>query len=824
MSLRSLLLWSVIVVMPATPSIAQTRLDVYPEEVIAHLSRMMTGACIEDVNHELYGGIYTQMVFGESFQEPPRSEPPVGFSACEGVWEVLPDGTLTAAEGQGPKLVRPEIALSDGAAGVEVYFDESVSGNAGLILRVRDPRRGADAFAGYEVSLDQKRGVLVIGRHERNWQPLAEVAVSIPLNRWIPLSARLSGGQISVQVDGRYVATCIDPKPLPAGAVGLRPWQRRAGFRNLWVDSGQGRQDVPFVSRGEAALEGAVSGMWRAVRTGQAQGTVALSTDRPFVGRQSQTLTMTTGPGAVGIENRGLNRQGMCFREGHVYEGCLWARATEDTPLAVALESADGTRTYARTVVTVATRDWGRLDFTLTPDAGDDDARLAIYLTQPGSVTLGYVALHPGEWGRFRGTASRRDVAEGLVEEGLTVLRCGGSMVNTDHYRWQKMIGPRDRREPYTGLWYPWSSNGWGILDFVQLCEASGFACIPAFNMGETPQSMADFVAYVNAPADTEWGARRAADGHPEPYRLRYVQLGNEESVDENYWTRFKPMAEAIWAADPDMTIIVGDFAFYEPIRDPFSFGGAPRIKSLAAHQKILQLAAAHNREVWFDVHVGSESPVRLGGLYTLPTLVEALHNLCPEARFKLCVLELNSNRHDLNRALANARSINSLERMGDDVRVVCSANCLQVDGQNDNGWDQGLLFLNPSTVWPQPPYFTMQMLSRHWLPLCVRAEVTGGEGALDVTAKRSEDGRTLQLQVVNYGNADISATVGLKGFRPTKPEASAEVLTGAPEAVNSATQPDVVKPRREQVKVEVGADSFVHSFPAHSFTILRLQ
>src|SRR2546430_6388310 len=99
----------------------------------------------------------------------------------------------------------------------------------------------------------------------------------------------------------------------------------------------------------------------------------------------------------------------------------------------------------------------------------------------------------------------------GLIDQGITVLRYGGSMVNAPEYRWKKMIGPRDRRAPYRGTWYPYSSNGWGIIDFLSLCEAAGFMGVPDFNMDESPRDMADFVEYVNGPAETEWGKRRAA-------------------------------------------------------------------------------------------------------------------------------------------------------------------------------------------------------------------------------------------------------------------------------------------------------------------------
>src|SRR5436853_5052244 len=112
------------------------------------------------------------------------------------------------------------------------------------------------------------------------------------------------------------------------------------------------------------------------------------------------------------------------------------------------------------------------------------------------------------------------------------------------------MVGPRDLRQPYRGTWYPYSSNGWGIIDFLDLCEAAGFAGIPDFNIDETPQDMADFVEYVNGSLESEWGKRRAADGHVAPYRLRYLELGNEERVDQIYFGKFKALAEAIWAKD----------------------------------------------------------------------------------------------------------------------------------------------------------------------------------------------------------------------------------------------------------------------------------
>jgi len=567
-----------------------------------------------------------------------------------------------------------------------------------------------------------------------------------------------------------------------------------------------------------------VSGMWRPIRRGDAMGSFDIDATHPFVGQSSQQISFTAGSGEVGIENQGLNRSGIGLVGGKDYQGHLWVRAKPNATVFVAIESADGQRVYGESRIEVQAGDWRKESFTLTPTTTDPAARFAIKLKQPGSVDVGYVYLEPGEWGRFKGLPLRKDVAEGLIAQGLTVLRYGGSMVNAPEYRWKKMIGLRDRRPPYKGTWYPYSSNGWGIIDFVSFCEAAGFLPVPAFNMDESPRDMADFMEYVNGPADSPWGRRRAQDGHPAPFHLTHIELGNEESIDEHYWERFKPLAEAIWAKDPDVIPVVGDFAYGRKIADPFHFDGAPRIHTLAAHQKILELARQHNREVWFDVHVGTERPREPAGLGGIPSFIDALGRLGPGARYKVVVFELNANRHDLARALSNAYAINELDRLGDRVPIVCSANCLQVDRRNDNGWNQGLLFLNSAKVWPQPPYFVTQMISRSNLPLCVRADVQSPANALDATALISPDHARLHLQVVNLEGRPVEAGIALHGFTFSGANVRVTELAGELRDVNTAQDPERVRSRETRwlAPFRGGAASF--TFAPNSFTVLELD
>ncbi len=802
---------------------ARTTLEIDAGRVLHRVSPLLYGACIEDVNHEIYGGLYSQMIFGESFQEPPLATPLKGFTAYGGRWSAH-GGVLEAEAGAGPKLVANELPFADGEIGVEIRFPAAHDGNAGLIVRVDRPANGADAFTGYEISLETS-GHLVVGRHRGDWKPLHRVPCPVPVDRWIPLVVRLRGAGVNVLVDGRDVLTFEDADhPLAKGRVGLRTWQRPAAYRNLWVKTDDSRRALAFEPSGsDDALQG-VSGMWSAVQSGSAWGRIDIETRAPFVGIQSQRLAFDAGSGAIGVANQGLNRWGLNVAAGKPYEGRIWARASAPTMLMLRFESRDGQRKLGEASVTVKSGEWSKYHFAITPTASDTTGRFTITLEQPGSVALGHVMLEPGAWGRFHDLPVRKDVAEALINQGVTVLRYGGSMINHPQYRWKEMIGTRDRRPTHAGTWYPFSTNGWGILDFLNFCEAAGFLGIPALNMGETPRDLVDFLEYLSGAQDSPWGRKRADDGHPEPYRLKYLELGNEEAVNDDYWKKFQPIAEAVWAKDPEIILIVGDFAYNMVIKDPDQFEGGAVVKSLAAHRKILELARERGREVWFDIHIGTNQPPEPHGLKAERSYIDQLGKLAPGAKYKVVIFEYNSGNHAMKRALANALATNEVERIGDSLPIACAANCLQPDGQNDNGWDQGLLFLNPSKTWLEPPGYLVQMLRRGFQPLLVHSALRGQTDKLSVNAKRGDDGKILVLQVVNWADEPRPTRLEIKGFAPSSPTATVEQMTGPLDAVNTAERPDQIKPTRSSWRHELKGGAAEYAFPARSITILRFE
>jgi hypothetical protein len=566
-----------------------------------------------------------------------------------------------------------------------------------------------------------------------------------------------------------------------------------------------------------------ISRMWRIVERGGATGACRIEKEKPFVGKQSQRITFSGGQGEFGVENQGLNRWGMHFVQGKPYEGVLWARAEKPVDIFVSIESKDGQEVAVQKQLSVKEGDWRRLAFTLEPEKAVPAGRFTVALHALGSVVLGYAFLQPGEWGCFKGLPDRRDVAEGLLDQGVTVLRYGGSMINHSEYRWKKMIGPRDKRQPHANTWYPYASNGWGILDFMDFCEAAGFLYIPDFNMDEKPGDMADFIEYAKGQPEGVWGRKRVEDGHPRPYDLRYVQLGNEERVDEKYYEKFEPLAEAIWAKDPKIILVVGDFCYMEEFDDPSRVrGSAAGLKTLEAQQKILQLAKRHDREVWFDVHVGTDGPLPDSSFDGFFSFRNALDKIADGAKHQVVTFEFNAGNHSQRRALANAIGIQRIQRDGR-IPIATSANCLQPDGQNDNDWDQGLLFLNPEKVWLQPPGYVTRMISRNYQPLSAPAEVAGGKD-LDVSAARSEDGKVLVLQVVNVGDRPQFATVEFEGFAPTKKSAAVEELSGPLDAANTTEAPQRIVPKTEDWEHGFAKKQVNRTFPPLSFTVIRFE
>ena len=166
------------------------------------------GSCIEDVNHEIYGGLYAQRIFGESFEEPLPTPRFRGFSSYEGSWDMR-DGVLHATAFSGSKMVSDSMTPADGEVSVDLRFPDGGE-SAGLIVRASRAGNGADNFYGYEIGLSADGKRVIIGKHKNNFEHIRDVAVDCDPRGWNSLSAKMKGSRIDVYLNGRKVTSFTD--------------------------------------------------------------------------------------------------------------------------------------------------------------------------------------------------------------------------------------------------------------------------------------------------------------------------------------------------------------------------------------------------------------------------------------------------------------------------------------------------------------------------------------------------------------------------------------------------------------------------------------
>lgn len=784
------------------------RISVDASRVMNTISPLIYGSCIEDVNHEIYGGLYDQKIFGESFEEPAETVVYDGFKSHNGNW-VLDGGVMKVNRGWGFQLIEQSNPFGDGSVEVDLKFTGTRGENAGLTVRVGEAGKGSDNFDGYEISLSYDGKKLIFGKHRYNWEPLKEADVAFNPLDWTHLKVELIGPEIRIFLNrsSEPALTYTDTQsPLLTGKVGLRAYYAETAFRDLTITDAGGVHAKPFtpVTRPD------VSAMWDLIQAPGCKADFRVDTDHPFNGKNCQMVRLATEPGRAGVANRSLNRWGIGVRKDQLFTGRIYLKADGlKGPVTVALQSADGLKTYASVSFDQIPRDWKQYVFKLKSASADPAARLAIWIDKPGTLWIDQVTLMQTGKDHFRGLPYRADIGEAVVDEGLTFMRYGGSMVNAAEYRFKKMIGDRDRRPPYTGLWNKYSTNGFGIEDFVAFCEAAGFTSAFAINIEETAQDAADMVEYLNGDASTPWGRKRAENGHPKPYNVKYIEIGNEECLNDqtmdadyaHYIDRFLDLYQAMHAKDPSVQFIIS--AWWRP--------EVPQVKN--TFLKLDGKAAYWDYHPWADPE---NAGLAIDSALTL--MKQKIHEWNPKTTLKCAIFEENGDLHNMQRALGHATTLNAVRRHSEFLLTSCPANALQPWKQNDNGWDQGQVFFTPTQVWGMPPYYAQQMASENHLPLRVWSEAHGGS---DVTAAVSEDGKSLVIHVVNYTGKPVDADIEVKGFKGQKSSANISTLSGNLSDRNTPDEPGKIVPQRSVAKIQ--GDTFKRTFPAYSYTLIRL-
>lgn len=806
------------------PETAKIKVDA--GKVQNKISPLIYGSNIEDVNHEIYGGFYDQRIFGESFEEPATGVDHSKWKRYAGFWTAK-GGILTIIPGrnttsnvfmngthpigvepdQSAKLVYDLKEFADATVQADLRFTGKGE-SGGLLLRVANPGIGDDVFEGYEISLSREGKKVMLGKHLQDFKMLKQESISFNPEIWNTLKVTVTGSEISVFLNQNRILSFKDENtPLLKGKIGLRTWKSGLEFQNILVQENGKSEKLPLAMPENMK----VSYNWDVISEAKAKSNFEIDSTHAYNGKYAQIVELISGSGKVGVANLGLNRWGIAVRAGHKIQGRVYLKAEQlKGAVTVALESADGSKIYASQKLSVTGKDWEKYLFALTTNASDRQARLAIYITSKGKIWIDQVVLMGTGEDQFKGLPVRADIGKSIMDEGTTFLRYAGTMVNSPEYRFKKMIGDPDKRPPYRGHWNRYSTNGFGIEEFLQYCEATSITPCFTVNIYETPQDMADMVEYLNGSETTEWGAKRAKNGHPQAYGVKYIEIGNEEVIFngdkkegyQEYIERYKLLSEAMKQKDNSLILIHS--AWWRPA---------------SKHMEYVFRQLNGKADYW-DLHVGGDDPK--AGLETdkqVTNMLRLFKEWDPGTKMKIAVFEENGSKHGIQRALGHATNMNAIRRHSENVLTSSPANALEPYLQNDNDWNQGQIFFTPDQVWGMPPFYSQKMQAENHLPLRVQSEV---DGNLDVTATKSEDSKTLILHIVNTGEEIVDANLEIREFEGRQPTAEVYTLSGPLTGSNTPAEPERYK--TEKSVHTFNGSTISHDFPAHSYTIIKFS
>ncbi|KAL4437047.1 hypothetical protein ABPG75_004186 [Micractinium tetrahymenae] len=308
--------------------------------------------------------------------------------------------------------------------------------------------------------------------------------------------------------------------------------------------------------------------------------TTALTKDQPLNAKNPVAMELTAGPGPrAGIVNFGY--WGVYVQKGQSYTVSLYARTSDKQPkdITVALLSEDQSASYANLTLSGVSGDWQRLSGELVSSATDANARLAV-LFKGGDLTLDSVSLFPTEnvkkgEGMTNPWPFRTDLLGALKALQPAFMRFpGGCYIEGDWmrnaFRWKDTIGPNEERPGHlNGVWGYWSTDGLGLFEYMLLAEElqtepvwvvnNGVAhmdSVRASDVWPMVEEALDSLEFISGPPDSKWGSLRAAMGHPEPWTINYMAIGNEDCGKWMYLNNYLLFFGAIRARYPHLTLI----------------------------------------------------------------------------------------------------------------------------------------------------------------------------------------------------------------------------------------------------------------------------
>ncbi len=574
---------------------------------------------------------------------------------------------------------------------------------------------------------------------------------------------------------------------------------------------------------------------WIEIHPNLAHGELSVRDDDPFNAANPHYVRIVSeGTATYGLSNEGF--RGMGVSKDEMYDFSAQIRVVDGSPvLRVQLYGGDGTLLDA-VLLTNFSSGWNKYTTTLHSKDTDPNARLAIVMDGKGIVDLDMVSLFPEHTWKSRPGGLRADMVQALADMHPGFLRFpGGCIVEgsvlSKRYQWKNTIGPVEERPLLVNRWNTefahrptpdyFQSFGLGFYEYFQLCEDIGAQPLPILNcgmacqfnsgelcplddLGPYIQDALDLVEFANGPTNTTWGGKRAALGHPEPFNLKMLGVGNEQ-WGQQYIDRYTLFARALKEKYPEIQLVSAAGPSPDDARFHFAW---PKLREL--HADIID-EHCYDKPDWFFNNTHRYDNYDRNGPKVFMGEYAAQSDRTVSVK----------NRNNLECALAEAAYMTGLERNGDVVRMASYAPLFA----NSEAWQwtPDLIWVDSLNVYRTPNYYVQQLYSLNHGDVVLPIKLDSASGAkLFASATRDNASGEVILKVVNGDSASASVQLKLTGLDKISSKAKITVLAGQPRDENSFAAPQKISPKESTL--EISGPEFQHEFPADSFTILRFK
>jgi alpha-N-arabinofuranosidase len=522
------------------------------------------------------------------------------------------------------------------------------------------------------------------------------------------------------------------------------------------------------------------------------------------------SVTAATDAAPAGVQNDGY--WGIPVRPQTSYTGSFYAKTdSAGVPVTVSLVN-DGTGATAATVtVTGLTSEWKQYSFTLKTAQVPVSANNHLILTVPHPATVWFdlVSLFPPTY-HGRPFGNRIDLMEKLAAMHPKFLRLpGGNYLEGDHiperFEWKKTIGPWVDRPTHPSPWRYRSSDGMGLLEFMEWCEdlkiEPVLAVYAGYSMAQEHvepgtalepyiQDALDEIEYVTGDAGTKWGAERAKNGHAAPFPLHYVEIGNEDWFDRSgsYDGRYAQYYKEIKQRYPDLQLIAtAPIKSVKPdVLDEHFYMSAEKSFSDADHYDKADRSGPKIFVGEWATREGEPTP-------------------------------------NLQAALGDAAWMTGMERNSDLVIMASYAPLFVNVNPGGMQWESDLIGYDALMSYGSPSYWAQVMFAGHLGTEVVASTLSNAGPRVYASVTRDDARRKLFVKVVNGTSESKPMTIALDGASKIGHDATLTTLSGkSPDATNSIAIPEAVVPVEH--RIQVAGPKFEHSFEPYSVNVLELS